>query len=217
MAIIYRVPLEHVPDSTPFDYCLIVIQKQGLRVTRQRQAVQDVLASEDPEMDGLGAEPGVTVLRASAAGAHACCLLSNHRLHLMVLEEGDETDADLLPVGLGGEEEEGAGDGVEGAWEGVEAMCMFGVQVGLQERRVSCVGAVAVTKERLYSRLKLRGRVKVVWFITKNTYQPTVHPLVRIPEDQRWFFFVFISFFFWSFLLLKFFVTYFIFPLCLRS
>ena len=77
-------------------------------------------------MDGLGADLDVTVKRAAAAGVHACCLLSNSRLHLMALEEGDEGEADLLPVDIdGGEEGEGGG----GVWEEVEAMCMFGVQV----------------------------------------------------------------------------------------
>lgn len=96
---------------------------QGLRVTRNRDPVQDVLASEDPDLGGLGADAGVTVLRAAAAGSHACCLLSNLRLHLMALDDGD-----LMPVGSveeAGEEGEGGG----GVWEEVEAVCMFGVQV----------------------------------------------------------------------------------------
>lgn len=102
-------------------------------MTRKRQFVQEVLAAEDTEMDGLGAGPGVTVLKAAAEGAYACCLLSNSHLHLMALEEGDVEEADLLPVGVGESEdlvgEDGVGDGTGGVWKDVEAMCMFGVKV----------------------------------------------------------------------------------------
>lgn len=100
---------------------------QGLRVTRNRAAVFDVLASDDPEFGGLGAEAGVSVVRAAAAGSHACCLLSNLRLHLMALDDGD-----LMPLLLaeGEGEGKGAGSGAGGVWEGVEAMFMFGIQVG---------------------------------------------------------------------------------------
>lgn len=95
----------------------------------------DVLASDDPEFGGLGAEAGVSVVRAAAAGSHACCLLSNLRLHLMALDDGD-----LMPVLPPAEEEErqeeeeegngvGGGEGAGGVWEEVEAMYMFGIQV----------------------------------------------------------------------------------------
>eukprot|EP00904_Undaria_pinnatifida_P008680 jgi/Undpi1/4942/HiC_scaffold_19.g08294.m1 len=111
-----------VCDAATVDVCAMA---GGTVVQAHAQGVQDVLASEDPEMDGLGADLDVTVKRAAAAGVHACCLLSNSRLHLMALEEGDEGEADLLPVDIdGGEEGEGGG----GVWEEVEAMCMFGVQ-----------------------------------------------------------------------------------------
>ncbi|CAN0468994.1 unnamed protein product, partial [Ectocarpus sp. 12 AP-2014] len=118
-----------VCDASTADVCsmaggtVVQAHKQGLRVTRNRDPVQDVLASEDPDLGGLGADAGVTVLRAAAAGSHACCLLSNLRLHLMALDDGD-----LMPVGSvdeAGEEGEGGG----GVWEEVEAVCMFGVQV----------------------------------------------------------------------------------------
>ncbi|CAN0405325.1 unnamed protein product, partial [Pylaiella littoralis] len=88
-----------VCDAATADVCVMaggtIVQAhdQGLRVTRNRVPVQDVLASEDPELGGLGAEAGVTVVRAAAAGSHACCLLSNRRLHLMALDDGD-----LMPV-----------------------------------------------------------------------------------------------------------------------
>lgn len=97
-----------------------------------------MLASEDPEVGGLGADPGVTVVRAAAAGVHACCLLSDNRLRLMALEEGDAQEAELLPVDadegktvgvVGGAFAAGEGGAGE-AWEAVEAVCMFGVQVG---------------------------------------------------------------------------------------
>lgn len=104
-------------------------------MTRKRQFVQEVLAAEDIELDGLGAGPDVTVLKAAAAGVYACCLLSNSDLHLMALEEGDVEEADLLPVGVGESEDLAGGDGVGGGndtggvWKDVEAMCMFVVQV----------------------------------------------------------------------------------------
>lgn len=99
-------------------------------MTRKRQFVQEVLAAEDTEMDGLGAGPDVTVLKAAAEGVYACCLLSNSYLHLMALEEGDVEEADLLPVGdLVGEDGIGGGHGTGGVWKDVEAMCMFGVKV----------------------------------------------------------------------------------------
>ncbi|CAM9706988.1 unnamed protein product, partial [Ectocarpus sp. 8 AP-2014] len=119
-----------VCDAATADVCsmaggtVVQAHKQGLRVTRNRDPVQDVLASEDPDLGGLGADAGVTVLRAAAAGSHACCLLSNLRLHLMALDDGD-----LMPVGSVEEaREEGEGGG--GVWEEVEAVCMFGVQKG---------------------------------------------------------------------------------------
>lgn len=107
-------------------------------MTRNRAAVFDVLASDDPEFGGLGAEAGVSVVRAAAAGSHACCLLSNLRLHLMALDDGD-----LMPLLPPAEDEEGEGEakgegqgeglaeggGAGGVWDGVEAMYMFGIQV----------------------------------------------------------------------------------------
>lgn len=125
---------------------------QGLRVVRRRQAIQDILASEDTELDGLGAASGATVLRAAAAGAHACCLMSGCRLQLMALEEGEEDEADLLPA-VAEEDPEGdeapgtnGGDGDRAVsastsslapartggvtiWDDVEATCMFGIRV----------------------------------------------------------------------------------------
>eukprot|EP00903_Cladosiphon_okamuranus_P018754 g17257.t1 len=121
-----------VCDAATADVCVMaggtVVQAhaQGLRVTRDRAAVFDVLASDDPEFGGLGAEPGVSVVRAAAAGSHACCLLSNLRLHLMALDDGD-----LMPLLPSEEEEEeggSEGSGGGGVWEEVEAMFMFGVQ-----------------------------------------------------------------------------------------
>lgn len=103
-------------------------------MARDRQEVQDVLAGEETEMGGLGAERGATLLRASAAGVYASCLLSGFRLRLMALEEGDAAKADLFAAvaeeGSGGEgSEEGEGTAGEVEWDDTEAMCMFGVRV----------------------------------------------------------------------------------------
>eukprot|EP00752_Nemacystus_decipiens_P015088 g13442.t1 len=136
-----------VCDAATADVCVMaggtVVQAhaQGLRVTRDRAAVFDVLASDDPEFGGLGAEPGVSVVRAAAAGSHACCLLSNLRLHLMALDDGDLMP--LLPAeeyeGEGEGGEGGAGGGAGGVWEEVEAVYMFGIQ----ERAAAAAAATA--------------------------------------------------------------------------